>query len=98
MRSSGWSLPSPEAKRRTGRKSNRIVIVATATARIALAACAPPQTTNPMGYLGEYPSARIVDGDTIDVTSLPSDNIRFIGSDTPEVWPISDGRLRARAH
>ena len=38
-----------------------------------------------MGYLGEYPSARIVDGDTIDVTSLPSDNIRFIGIDTPEV-------------
>ena len=30
-------------------KSNRIVIVATATALIALAACAPPQTTNPMG-------------------------------------------------
>jgi hypothetical protein len=26
-----------------------------------------------------------VDGDTIDVTSLPSDNSRFIGSDTPDV-------------
>ena len=26
-----------------------------------------------------------MDGDTIDVTSLPSDNIRFIGRDTPEV-------------
>jgi endonuclease YncB( thermonuclease family) len=38
-----------------------------------------------MGYLGESPSARIVDGDTIDVTSLPSDNICFICIDTPEV-------------
>ena len=63
---------------------NRIVIAATAAALIALAACAP-QTSNPMGYVGEFPSARIVDGDTIDVTTLPSDNIRFIGIDTPEV-------------
>jgi len=38
-----------------------------------------------MGYVGEFPSARIVDGDTLDVTSRPSDNIRFIGIDTPEV-------------
>jgi endonuclease YncB( thermonuclease family) len=66
-------------------KSKRIGIVATAAALIALAACAPPQTANPLGYVGEFPSARIVDGDTIDVTSLPSDNIRLIGIDTPEV-------------
>ena len=50
----------------------------------AVACAPPPQTTSPMGYVGEYPSARIVDGDTIDVTTLPSDNIRFIGIDTPE--------------
>ena len=65
---------------------NRIVMMATAAALIAAAACAPPpQTTNPMGHVGEYASARIVDGDTIDVTTLPSDNIRFIGIDSPEV-------------
>jgi endonuclease YncB( thermonuclease family) len=50
-----------------------------------LASCVPPQTTNPKGYVGQYASARIPDGDTIDVTSLPSDNIRLIGIDTPEV-------------
>ena len=37
-----------------------------------------------MGYAGEFSSARIVDGDTIDVTSLPSDNVRLIGFDIPE--------------
>jgi endonuclease YncB( thermonuclease family) len=63
---------------------NRIVIAATAAALIVLAACAPPQRSNPMGYVGEFPSARIVDGDTIDVTSLPSDNIRVIGIDTAD--------------
>ena len=56
-----------------------------ATISTAVACAPPPQTSNPMGYVGEFPSARIVDGDTIDVTSLPSDNIRFIGIDTPEV-------------
>jgi endonuclease YncB( thermonuclease family) len=47
-----------------------------------------------MGYVGEFPSARIVDGDTIDVTNPRSDNIRIIGIDTPELgtpchrwWP-----------
>ena len=65
--------------------SHRLVMVVTAVALIALAACAPPQTTSPMQTAGEYPSARIVDGDTIDVTTLPSDNIRLIGIDTAEV-------------
>src|SRR4051812_18366094 len=45
----------------------------------------PTATAYPMGYFGEFPAARIVDGDTIDVTSVPDDNIRFIGIDTPEV-------------
>ena len=44
-----------------------------------------PPAPNPMGYVGQFASARIVDGDTIDVTSLPSDNIRVIGIDTPEL-------------
>jgi endonuclease YncB( thermonuclease family) len=66
------------------RKKRRLVAVA-ALAIATAAACAPPiQSANPAGYVGEFPSVRIVDGDTIDVTSLPSDNIRFIGIDTPE--------------
>jgi endonuclease YncB( thermonuclease family) len=45
--------------------------------------CAPPQTASPTGCVGDFPFARIVDGDTIDVTNVPSDNIRFIGINTP---------------
>ena len=74
--------------RRRGRAAaRRLLGVAVLTAAISAAvACAPPpQTSNPLGYLGQFPSARIVDGDTIDVTRLSADNIRFIGIDTPEV-------------
>ena len=67
--------------------SRRLLTAAILVATISTAVgCAPPpQTSNPIGYVGQFPSARIVDGDTIDVTSLPSDNIRFVGVDTPAV-------------
>jgi endonuclease YncB( thermonuclease family) len=78
-------MNNPVALRQSNRRPTLIAAVL-ATGLVALIACAPPaQTTSPMGYLGEYTSARIVDGDTIDVTSLSSDNIRLIGIDTPEM-------------